>query len=179
MKPVQTEFSGLLRSPKKDADPSVPEWVFGPLGRRPALSVRQPWATSIVHFGKPVENRIWTGTYLKAQLSRIKIGETFLIHASQGMEDEDILSWKDHIELRPQCRPNEQQKARAGIKCFDDLPRGGIIGAATFAGWVTDHPSSWFTGPGALLMEQVHPLPFFPCRGTLGFFRLPPVTNNS
>jgi hypothetical protein len=30
-----------------------------------------------------------------------------------------------------------------------------------------------------LLMEQVHPLPFFPCRGTLGFFRLPPVTNNS
>lgn len=145
----------------------LPEWCGGLL----ALTVRQPWATSIVHFGKPVENRKWWGVYLKAQLSRIKVGDRFLIHAAKGCDEDDIIGWKDHIETRPACRPTDMMRVAADVRTFADLPRGGIIGAATFAGWVEAHPSPWFVGPGALVLADVEPLPFIPCRGMQGFFK--------
>lgn len=151
----------------------VPDWVRGELGTLPVLSVRQPWATSIVFFGKPVENRKWWGVYLKAQLGKIRVGERFLIHAAKGMDEDDIDGWKSHTDERPSCRPTKEQAAAASVHTFADLPRGGVIGHARYVGWVTQHPSPWFTGPGALVMEDVQPLPFYPCRGMLGFFRLP------
>lgn len=145
----------------------LPEWAVG----LRALSIRQPWATSIVHFGKPVENRVWNGGYLKAQLSGIREGDRFLIHAAKNMEEDDILGWRELIEDCPSCRPTSAMLAAAGVKTYADLPRGGIIGAATYAGWVKDHSSQWFVGPGAVVMADVLPLPFVPCRGMLGFFR--------
>lgn len=142
------------------------------LAALPALTVRQPWATSIVHFGKTVENRRWIGIYLKAQLSVVRAaGNRFLIHAGKGMDEDDILGWRDHIAQRPQCRPSPEMMKAAGVERIRDLPRGGIIGVATVAEWVTTHESPWFVGPGALVLTNVQSLAFIPCRGLQGFFR--------
>lgn len=142
-----------------------------------ALSVRQPWATSIVHFGKPVENRVWKGTYLKMQMGRMPVGTQFLIHSSKGITQDDIDEWKDLLNERPLCKPTWDRVNEAGTPKYRDLPRGGIIGVARFVGWVTEHSSPWFVGPGALVLDEVKALPFTPCKGMLGFFKpvLPPT----
>ena len=173
---MQTTFKGIPDNAQKPASAQVPaqigaqipDWCAG----LPALSVRQPWATSIIHFGKPVENRKWWGAYLKTQLALVrKSGGRFLIHAAKGFDQDDIDGWKDLTDERPTCRPTTDQLAAAGIKQFGDLPLGGIIGAASFVDWVERHDSPWFVGPGALVLGDVVPLPFTPCRGMLGFFK--------
>lgn len=78
----------------------------------PALSLRQPWAWLVVHGGKDVENRVWT----------TKLRGAFLIHASQGMTDQE---WLDA----------ETFAHGAGFKGLiprtrERLQRGGIVGAA-------------------------------------------------
>jgi hypothetical protein len=41
---------------------------------------------------------------------------------------------------------------------------------------VRDSASPWFTGPCGLVLANPEPLPFWPCRGRLGFFEpLPPA----
>lgn len=137
----------------------------------PALSVRQPWATSIVHFGKRVENRCWSGRYLALQLGTLRrAGNRVLIHASQGMTRDEIAGWKEFVEER-NVRPTREMTDAAGVTTYRDLPRGGIVGVATFVEWVTASDSPWFIGPGALVLTDVQPLPFTPCKGALGVFR--------
>lgn len=136
-----------------------------------ALSIRQPWATSIVHFGKRVENRAWSGSYLRMQNDAIRrAGDRFLIHASKGLTSAECEDWEETAQLAG-VAPTAAMLAAAGIKTYRDLPLGGIIGIATFVEWVTMHDSPWFFGPGALVLTEVAPLPFTPCRGALGFFR--------
>lgn len=137
----------------------------------PALSVRQPWATSIVHFGKRLENRCWTGRYLALQLGALRrAGNRLLIHASQGMTRDEMEGWRDFVTDRG-CAPTPEVMETAGVKTFRDLPRGGIVGVATFVEWVTASDSPWFIGPGALVLADVQALPFTPCKGALGVFR--------
>lgn len=137
---------------------------FDSLPHLPALSVRQPWAVSILN-GKPVENRSWRGSFLEDQLAILRAaGNRFLLHASKCMEEDDVEGWRELIEVR-----NIPVPWAVGLK-LSQLHRGGIIGIATFAGWVTEHESPWFNGGGAMEMKDVRPLPFVPCRGALGFF---------
>lgn len=137
----------------------------------PALSVRQPWATSIVHFGKRLENRAWSGRYLALQLGAVRrAGNRFLIHASQGMTCDEMEGWRDFVKERG-IEPTAEAMAAAGIRTVRDMPRGGIIGIATFVRWVEESDDPWWIGPGALEMADVKPLPFAACKGTLGFFR--------
>lgn len=148
-------------------------WASGELAKLPVLAIRQPWATSIVHFGKPLENRAWSGRYLALQLGALRRGgNRFLIQASAGMTRDEMQGWRDFVKERG-VEPTAEMMAAAGVKTFRDLPRGGIIGVARFVRWVTESDSPWWIGPGALEMTDVQPLAFLPCKGALGFFGLP------
>lgn len=122
------------------------------------LSVRQPWVYAILN-GKMVENRDW-GPDNPNRLFRGRV----LLHASSG------------------CGKREYQEAAefilevAGLKVppLSELPRGAVVGAMTITGWVEQHASPYFVGPGALTLEEVVALPDpIPCKGSLGFFRIP------
>lgn len=52
----------------------------------------------------------------------------------------------------------------------DDLQLGGIIGAAHLSQCITTSDSPWFTGEYGFILHNPRPLPFFPCKGKLGFF---------
>lgn len=148
-----------------------------------ALSIRQPWASLIVDGTKAVENRS----------RRTHIRGPILIHASKALD------WKElnaamTLYLHEGIRWNlpaicEGAHSRSlGIQgewVNQDgslVPHGGIIGI----GWLSDCVTSakdlpkdqrpWFKGPFGWVFDRVEPLPFFPCKGALGFFRVqPPV----
>lgn len=79
-----------------------------------ALSIRQPWASLIIHIFKHEENRNWS----------TNVRGPILIHAAKGM------SKKEHQEAM-----NFAYSIDPAISLFeylfeaDNLPRGGIIAA--------------------------------------------------
>jgi hypothetical protein len=123
-----------------------------------AISIRQPWAHAIVHLGKTLENRDWSGS---------NPGKRFrgpvCIHAAKGMtrgEYESALHFMRSI----------------GADCPAPhyLLRGGIIGTADVVDHITGSSSPWFMGPGALVLNNVKPCDFVGCAGQLGFFKWEP-----
>jgi hypothetical protein len=58
-----------------------------------------------------------------------------------------------------------------------DLPRGGVVGIARIVDCVTAMDSDWFFGKFGFVLADAMPLPLIPCRGALGFFKLPPEVN--
>lgn len=125
-----------------------------------ALSIRQPWAWAIVTAGKPVENRTWRHSFrgpllLHAGLARPGAGEIedMVSIASAGDERAaDIVHRAYHREVT------------------DTRRFGGIVGIARVTGCVDTHPSPWFFGPHAFVLEDAAPLPFIACPGRLGVF---------
>lgn len=139
-----------------------------------ALSLRQPWAHFVLHHGKRIENRRWNTAFR---------GE-FLIHAAKGMtvrECDDALDMLDDV---------------CGMQPVFDrsvLQFGGIVGVARLVGVVSPRDASSFARletiesyypPGiewrwhmceqfGFVLEDVRPMPFIPCRGSLGFFNVP------
>lgn len=137
------------------------------------LSVRQPWAWLLIRpdivgdetraaayaagLIKDVENRNWS---TKVRGSRV------LIHASKGMtrvEYDYACMWVLRAVSRDIIIPE-----------YRDLPRGGIVGSAILSDCVSRSSSLWFQGDYGFVMQDAQPLPFQPCRGSLGFFRLQP-----
>ena len=95
-----------------------------------------------------------------------------LIHASKGMTREEYEHVRDDF-LPFEIEPFTATKAPIILPAFEALERGGIVGEANVVNCVDCSGSVWFEGPFALVLENVTPLPFTPCRGALGFFRLP------
>lgn len=144
-----------------------------------ALSIRQPWASSIVLGDKRHENRAWE------RPSRFR--GRFLIHASKSCTQDEIDNWclSNHVrkratpwldKLRAELppvpvgwTPSAVRDWRHGI--LRQLPLGGIIGVATVVDVVTESDSPWFVGPWAFVLDDVREVSFVPCRGSLGFFR--------
>lgn len=125
-----------------------------------ALSIRQPWAWLIVHGHKPVENRGWP----------TKVRGRVLVHAAKGMtrdEYEDVACWMADMQRRG-C----QEMQGIVLPAFEDLQRGGIVGAVDIVDCVTDHPSRFFFGPHGFVLANPEALPFRPLRGMLGFFEV-------
>jgi hypothetical protein len=138
-----------------------------------ALSVRQPWGWLIVRpdlIGaaraaaiatgeiKDIENRTWP----------TKLRGRFLIHASKGMTHAEYDDAKDPlwscgsptIELPP----------------FEQLERGGIIGAATIDACIdpADRTSKWHAaGQYGFHLIDSKSVPFIACKGALQFFDVP------
>ncbi len=149
------------RAPVSEVLPDVdrvdglsPGWAESWFGKLPALSIRQPWAWLIIHAGKNIENRCWQ-THFRGW---------FLIHAAKG------------------CTRDEYEDAAlfAALRGFtDEIPdlksieRGGIVGMAKLGNCVRGSDSPWFVGEWGFVLDEVRPLHFLPCKGALGFFRLP------
>lgn len=113
----------------------------------PVLSIRQPWAWLIVNGYKDIENRTWI-THFRGR---------FLIHAGK--------KWDENVTLA-------DIKAMYGIVVPQRLKTGGIVGVAEITDCVTKSKSPWFFGPYGFTLKDAKPLPFHPCKGKMGFFRL-------
>lgn len=118
-----------------------------------ALSIRQPWAWLIVAGHKDIENRDWATTFRGPVL--IHAGKTLTLDYW-----DEVASWVQ-MECGIEVPPPEQ------------LPLGGIVGAAEITGCVESSESRWFAGPYGLELRNARALPFVPWRGMLGFFHVP------
>lgn len=118
------------------------------------LSIRQPWAWLILNAGKNIENRSWSTKYRGP----------ILIHASKGMTRAEYEAAKDPLW---HCRGLVVE-----LPGKHEMDFGGIVGRATIVDCVTTSDSDWFCGPFGFVLADVEPLPFFPCRGQLGFFEV-------
>jgi hypothetical protein len=119
----------------------------------PVLSIRQPWACLILHAGKDIENRVWR-THQRGR---------FLIHAAKGCT---------RAEYESACEYSRLCGFRGEIPDLKHIERGGIVGSVELVECVDAHASRWFVGPFGFVLRDPQPIPFHPCTGQLGFFRL-------
>lgn len=126
-----------------------------------ALSIRQPWAFSILHLGKDVENRKW-GTSYRGPL---------LIHAAKGCTADDVADWWAFVCAMKSGRPVDAWDRWPGR---DTVARGAIVGIVDLVGCFVDASSPWFVGPVGLAVARprafAEPIPY---RGQLGLFDVP------
>jgi hypothetical protein len=116
-----------------------------------ALSIRQPWAWLIVHGHKDVENRTWATNYRGP----------LLVHAGLTLDP-------DHARAAELA-----QEQGIALPATPELPRGAIVGRVRIVDCVDWHPSPWFQGPYAFVLEDAEPLEPVPFRGMLGLFNGP------
>jgi hypothetical protein len=118
-----------------------------------ALSIRQPWAWAILHAGKDIENRDWH-TNFRGHV---------LIHAGKGMTAREY-----HLALA--CIADVSPDIE--LPSYGELRRGGIVGRAVITDCVMRSNSPWFQGRYGFVLTSVELLPFYPCKGALGFFEV-------
>lgn len=93
-----------------------------------ALSIKQPWASLIVHGIKDIENRTWS-------CPQKYIGQRVLIHASSCI---GVRTWSDRQDQ--ELRKNRDMY----FNCvYDKFPKGAIIGSVVISDCVQNHPSVW------------------------------------
>lgn len=125
----------------------------------PALSIRQPWPWAIIHAGKDVENRDW----------RTRFRGRFLIHAAKGMTRRE---YEACLEFCHDISDEVVFPAGLTMPAYEDLERGGIVGIAEIVDCVDFSESMWFFGWYGFVLRNARPLPFHPCKGRLGFFKV-------
>jgi hypothetical protein len=124
-----------------------------------ALSVRQPWAWSILHAGKEIENRDWP----------TKVRGRICLHASKGMTRSEYL---DCLDTHHAVSLQRSFAFGLALPDFDALPRGGIVGTIDIIDCVSVSGSPWFFGRYGFVIANPKPLPeIIPVKGALGFFR--------
>lgn len=128
----------------------------------PALSIRQPWPWAIINAGKPVENRTWP----------TRFRGRFLIHAGQRSTLDDYDACMDLLDEIWPVPLVCQLGRRASAFRSADARTGGIVGIAEIVDCVEQFDSPWFFGPYGFVLRNARPLPFHPCKGRLGFFRV-------
>ena len=117
----------------------------------PCLSIRQPYAWLIVQGIKPVENRTW----------RTNFRGRVLIHAGVTYAKRDYAA-------------NFETYAERGYPSTREEMVGGIVGEAVLVDCVKEHPSPFFMGPYAFVLEQPRAYKrLIPLGGRLGFFAVP------
>lgn len=122
-----------------------------------AISLKQPWATLIVCADKDVENRSW----------KTRFRGNVLIHASKKRDEKEMRSFMDlkkHHNFEPSWKHGEPLE-------WQDMPCGGIVGMVEIVDCVTESESPWFVGEYGFVLRNARPLPFFPCRGSLSFWK--------
>lgn len=91
-----------------------------------AITIKQPWASLIVHGIKDIENRTW----------RTNFRGRVLIHSSEKGD-----------RAKYGCLQSEQRQkvlyTPIGSVNFNDLPFGSIIGSVEIVDCVQNHPSIW------------------------------------
>lgn len=120
----------------------------------PCLSIRQPWAWLIVNGHKDVENRDWVTPFRGRILIHAGVYYGPRIHKTYAA----VIRSAYDLELPP----------------LDQIPLGGIVGAATITDCVRDHTSRWKTPDSwAFVLKNARTLPFVPLKGMLGVFNVP------
>lgn len=94
-----------------------------------SISIKQPWASLIVHGIKDIENRTW-------KCPQKYIGKRVLIHSSSSKKG----GWN---LTRGQESSLEQSDSIINHIFFDQLPFGAIIGSVKIVDCVQNHPSVW------------------------------------
>lgn len=94
-----------------------------------AITIKQPWASLIVHGIKDIENRTWA-------CPKKYIGQRVLIHAGADKRGGWILNNAQSGSLL-------RSKSILYSTDFDDLPFGSIIGSVEIVDCVQNHPSIW------------------------------------
>lgn len=117
----------------------------------PVLSVRQPYAWLIIAGGKNIENRT----------RRTHYRGPILIHAGLAGAK---LSTGERQQL---------EELAGGVIPEAELLAGGIIGVVDVIDCVVKSESPWWIpNHWGWVLANPRPLPFHPCRGSLGFFRI-------
>jgi hypothetical protein len=139
-----------------------------------ALSIRQPWAWAILHAGKDVENRDWNPRHGYGRRDLGFRGE-FLIHAC--MRPNPTRVQREASEFFAFCEahciglPDGATAGELFLHC------GGIVGSARVIDIRpngVEPESPWaIDGQVGLVLDDVRPLPFAPCKGALGFWEVP------
>lgn len=120
-----------------------------------AITIKQPWASLIVHGIKDIENRSW----------RTDFRGRVLIHSSA----------KGDIAKFGCLQPNQRLKVLntpMGRIGFKDLPFGSIIGSVEIVDCVQNHPSIW-ADKGVYNWVLANPVLFkkpIPAKGRLSFW---------
>lgn len=132
-----------------------------------ALSIRQPWAWLIVRpdlEGDARSAAIAAGQVkdVENRTRRTHFRGRFLVHASQGMTRDEYA----------ECAKFAHQFGIA-VPAFDELQRGGFVGAVDLVDCLMYSPSRWYMGGYALVLRDARPLRFTPWKGQLGFFDVP------
>lgn len=160
-----------------------------------AISLTQPWAWAILHAGKRIENRSRRDGKMP-DICRHR--GPLLLHAAKGMTRVDYQSAHDFMAtLGVTPPPAIQRNHDDGI-----LPRGVIVGRAVAVGHIEPWECSscgdwlphmrvhckecegtirdddgidyrWWMGGHALILDQVEPVKWVPCRGALGLWTVP------
>lgn len=159
-----------------------------------ALSIRQPWAWLIcrpdltdaderahaVRVGilKDIENRSWHTNFRGGFLVHASTGMTLdemvdaLLFAKRALGDLAIPDVRCPAPGRSALRPTAGDPTAQISLTRDSFDRGGLVGYAEVTGCVVDSASRWFMGDFGFKLEAQRPLPFLPCKGALGFFKL-------
>ena len=94
-----------------------------------AITIKQPWASLIVHGIKDIENRTWP-------CPKKYIGQRVLIHS--GLDKRG--GWTlNHDQAGALCR----SKSILYSTDFNNLPFGSIIGSVEIVDCTFNHPSIW------------------------------------
>jgi hypothetical protein len=125
-----------------------------------AISLIQPWAWAIIHAGKDIENRTW-------DLPQSFQGKRVMLHASKRVTRDDFEGSADMIEELSGVR----------VPSYELVPMGALVGAVTFVGsllpgcgphpWHAIDQFGWIAHEAKELPEPI------PCKGSLGFWRVP------
>ena len=141
-----------------------------------ALTIKQPWATCIMEYGKDIENRTWQPP---GSLRNKRIA----IHAGKTWDDPEAVKIAESL-------------AGDILLGYDGrwIPEGSILGTVVLKGWIRETVSNggyikyyasdegllkndyskWFAGPYGYVLEDPVLLPApIPCRGMLGFWEVP------
>ena len=121
------------------------------------LSIRQPWAWLIVNGHKDVENRNWP-TRFRGRI---------YVHAGKGMTRAEYEDCELHVET-----VNEETGSNIQLPKYEELLRGGLVGAVDITGCVDRSESPWFVGDYGFTLANAVALPFIPYKGELGFFEV-------
>lgn len=119
-----------------------------------ALSIKQPWCWAILN-GKPVENRDWG-------CPKQFMNRTILMHASSTFDWSGV-EWL--VQNKHLFRINVPVSK-------DGYNLGGIVGSFVITKCVKDYPTPFFFGEYGFVLENIKPLPFYQCRGSLKFFEV-------
>lgn len=119
-----------------------------------ALSVRQPWASAIVHGVKDIENRDWS----------TETRGFVCIHASRWTHKNFAEDTNDFWSLV------SDRRITAELPKINNEHFGAIIGVAEIVDCVRRSSSPWFVGRYGFVLAKAMPVDPIPVNGQLGFF---------